>query len=53
MVNMAAEKKDEVLMLETQTTNDIQKPIPVPIVEKQDYSGAHEVSQLASFETLY
>lgn len=38
---MAVEKKDEVVMLEQQTTNEILKP--VPIVEKQDYSGAHEV----------
>ena len=33
-------KDNEVQMLERQQTNDIQKPIP--IVDKQDYSGAHE-----------
>lgn len=44
---MATEKKAETLMLETQLTNDeIQKPIPT--VEKQDYSGAHEVCRMQS-----
>jgi hypothetical protein len=34
------DSKPEVFMLEQQQTNDLQKP--VLIVEKQDYSGAHE-----------
>jgi hypothetical protein len=38
---MATDPKPEVHMLEQQITND--DPVkPVPIVEKQDYSGAHE-----------
>ena len=36
-----ADKKDPVIMLEQQPTDDITKPIPT--VEKIDYSGAHEV----------
>ncbi|KAF2790438.1 MFS general substrate transporter [Melanomma pulvis-pyrius CBS 109.77] len=34
------EKRDQVLMLEHQETNDIVKP--VPIIEKQDVFGSHE-----------
>ncbi|KAF2255310.1 hypothetical protein BU26DRAFT_515038 [Trematosphaeria pertusa] len=35
-----ADTKREVLVIERHPTNDIRKPIPV--VERRDYSGAHE-----------
>lgn len=41
MANMAKDDKNEVYMLEQQQTNEFEKP--VPMVQKQDYSGAHEV----------
>ncbi|KAF1950354.1 MFS general substrate transporter [Byssothecium circinans] len=37
-----AEPKSEIVMLEATRTNDDDFRKPVPIVEKQDYSGAHE-----------
>jgi hypothetical protein len=39
-----SEKKDQVLQLEHQETND-EFTKPVPIVEKQDNFGSHEVCQ--------
>ena len=37
------DEKNEVYMLEQQQTNRSDFEKPVPIVGKQDYSGAHEV----------
>jgi hypothetical protein len=42
-----ADKKDQVLHLEHQETND-EFTKPVPIVEKQDNFGSHEVCQFQS-----
>jgi hypothetical protein len=39
---MAMNSKPEVHMLEQQMTNNDDPIKPVPIAEKQDYSGAHE-----------
>ncbi|ORX97617.1 major facilitator superfamily domain-containing protein [Clohesyomyces aquaticus] len=41
---MATDKKDNTLIIEDSGEQDYQKP--VPIVEKQDYSGAHEKTDL-------
>lgn len=35
--------KNETVMLEQQVTRDDAPVKPIPIVEKTDYSGAHEV----------
>jgi hypothetical protein len=45
-----ANEKNEVVMLEQQVTRDEGILKPIPIVEKTDYSGAHEVC--ASFHAL-
>ena len=39
----AETEKNEVYMLEQQNTNEPEFLKPIPIVGKQDYSGAHEV----------
>lgn len=44
LIMATIEKKDEVLMLEQQQTRDSTIEKPIPRVEKQDYSGAHEAS---------
>jgi hypothetical protein len=43
MATTTQAEKNEVHMLENQTTNDPDFIKPVPIIGKQDYSGAHEV----------
>lgn len=42
MATTTQAEKNEVLTLEQQQTNEPDYVKPVPIVEKQDYSGAHE-----------
>jgi hypothetical protein len=41
--NMGNDNKNDVVMLEQQVTRDEGILKPIPIVEKTDYSGAHEV----------
>jgi hypothetical protein len=41
-------EKTDVVMLEHQVTRDESILKPVPIIEKTDYSGAHEASPLVT-----
>jgi hypothetical protein len=49
--NKERNEKNEVYMLEQQATQDLEKP--VPIVGKQDYSGAHEVRFCSDMELSF